>query len=60
MLRVTKKFWVVLNSEGRKFFRMVLPDRQVQFLFIPNGLYYFDAADRESSVLLIKTVSEKP
>ena len=37
---------------------MVLPDREVRFQFIPNGVYYFDAVDRESSVLLLNTVSE--
>ena len=37
---------------------MVLPDREVRFQLIPNTLYYFDYADRESSVLMINTVSE--
>ena len=37
---------------------MVLPDREIKFKLSPNGLYYFDAADRDNSVLLLKTVSE--
>ena len=37
---------------------MVLPDRKVKFQLSLNGLYYFDAADRESGVLLLNTVSE--
>ena len=58
MSRVTKKFRVIFDSEGRNFFRIVLPDREVKFQLSPNGLYYFDAADRENGVLLLKTVSE--
>ena len=58
MLRGTKKFRVIFDSEGRNFFRIVLPDREVKFQLSPNGLYYFDAADRENGVLLLKTVSE--
>ena len=46
MLRATKKFWVVFDREGRIVFSMVLPDREVRFQIIPNGLYYFDVADR--------------
>ena len=46
MLRATKKFRVVFDSEGENFFRMVLQDREVRFQLIPNGLYYFDATDR--------------
>ena len=38
---------------------MVLPDREVRFQISPNGIYYFDAADRDNSVLLPNTVSEK-
>ena len=38
---------------------MVLPDREVKFQLSPKGLYYFDAADRENSVLLLNMVSEK-
>ena len=37
---------------------MVLPDREVKFQLSPNGLYYFDAEDRENSVLLLNKVSE--
>ena len=59
MSRATKKFRVIFDSEGGNFFRMVLPDREVKFQLIPNGLYYFDASDRESGVLLLNTVSEK-
>ena len=58
MSRATKKFRVVFNSKGRNYFRLVLPDRGVRFQLSPNGLYYFDAVYRESSVLLLKTVSE--
>ena len=57
MSRVTNKFRAIFDSEGRNFFRMVLPDREVKFQLSPNGLYYFDAADRENSVLLLNTVS---
>ena len=46
MSRATKKFRVIFDSEGGIFFRMVLPDREVRFQLIPNGLYYFGAADR--------------
>ena len=37
---------------------MVLLDRGVRFQLIHNRLYYFDAADRESSVLILNTFSE--
>ena len=37
---------------------MVFPDREVRFNLSPNGLYYFDAADRENRILLLNTVSE--
>ena len=37
---------------------MVLPDREVRFRLSPYRLYYFDVTDRESSVLLLNTVSE--
>ena len=37
---------------------MVLPDREVKFHIIPNGVYYFDAADRDNIVLLLDTVFE--
>ena len=37
---------------------MVLPDRKVKFQLSPNRLYYFDAADREKSVLLLNMVLE--
>ena len=57
MSRATKKFWVVFDSEGGIFFRMVLPDREVRLQLSPNGLYYFDATDRENSILLLNTVS---
>ena len=56
MSMATKKFRVVFDSEGRNVFRMVFPDRGVRFQLIPNGLYYFDAADRDNSVLLLNTV----
>ena len=38
---------------------MFLLDREVIFQLSPNGLYYFDVADRENSVLLLNMVSEK-
>ena len=37
---------------------MFLLDREVKFQLSPNMLYYFDAADRENSVLLLNTVLE--
>ena len=58
MSKVTKKIRVAFNSEGWNFSRMVLPDREVIFQLSPNGLYYFDAAYRESSALPLDTVSE--
>ena len=56
MSRAMKKFIVIFDSEGRNFFRMVLPDREVKFQLSPNELYYFDAADRENGVLLLNMV----
>ena len=56
MSRATKKFRVIFDSEGGNFFRMVLRDREVKFQLSTNGLYYFDAADRENGVLLLNTV----
>ena len=58
MSRATRKFTVFFNIEGRIFFSMVILDREVSFHLSPNGLYYFDAADRENSALLLNTVSE--
>ena len=58
MSRATNKFRVIFDNEGGKFFRMVLLDREVRFQLSPNGLYYFDAEDRENSMLLLNTVSE--
>ena len=52
MSRATKKFWVIFDSEGGIFFRMVLPDREVIFQLSPNRLYYFDAAYRYNRLLL--------
>ena len=37
---------------------MVLPDREIRFHLSPNGMYYFNTAERESSVLLLNTVSD--
>ena len=37
---------------------MVLPDREVRFQISPNGLYSFDATDRENIILLLNTVPE--
>ena len=56
--KVTKKFRVVLDSEGGKIFRMVLLYREVRFHLIPKGLYYFYATDRDISVLLLNKVSD--
>ena len=39
MLRATKKFRVVFDSEGGNCFRMVLSDREVKFQLSPSGLY---------------------
>ena len=36
MLKATKKFRVIFDSEGRNFFRIVLPDREVKFQLSPN------------------------
>ena len=47
MSRVTKKFRGIFDSGGGNCFRMVLPDREVKFQLSTNGLYYFDAAERE-------------
>ena len=58
MSREKKKFRVIFDSEGGNCFRMVLPEREVKFQLSPNRLYYFDAADRKNSVLLLNTVSE--
>ena len=37
---------------------MVPPDRKKKFQLSPNGLYYFDAMDRENIVLLLNTVPD--
>ena len=37
---------------------MVLLNREARFQLILNGLYYFDATDRENTMLLLNTVSE--
>ena len=58
MSRVTKKFRVIFDSEGGNLFRMVLPATEVTFQLSPNGLYYFRAAYRDNSVILLNTVSE--
>ena len=52
------KFRVIFDSEGRNFSRMVLPDRVMKFQLSTNRLYYFDAADRENSLLLLNTVPD--
>ena len=39
MSMATKKFRVVFDSKGRNCFRMVLPESEVRFQLIPNGLY---------------------
>ena len=49
---------MAFDSEGGKLFRMILPDQDISFQMIPNGLYYFDAVDQENDVLLINTVAE--
>ena len=58
MSRATKKFRVIFDSEGGNVFRMILLDREVRFQLSPNGLYYFNAAEREKIVLLLNTVLE--
>ena len=58
ILRATRKFWVVFDREGGNFSRMVPPDREARFQLSPNGLYYFDAVDRENILLLLNTVSD--
>ena len=58
MSRATNKFRFVFDSEGGNFFRVVLLDSEVRFQLSPNRLYYFDAAYRENSFLLLNTVSE--
>ena len=58
MSRATNKFRVIFDSEGVNFFRLVLPEREVRFQLSINGMYRFDAADRENSVLLLNTVSD--
>ena len=37
---------------------MVLPDIEVRFQISLNGLYYFDAIDRENRFLFLNTVPE--
>ena len=49
---------MIFDSEGRNVFRMVLPDREVRFQITPNGLYYFNAADRDNIVMLLNMVTE--
>ena len=58
MSRAKNNFPVVFNIEGRICFRMVILDREVSFHLSPNGLYYFDTADRENSALMLNTVSD--
>ena len=36
---------------------MILLEREVIFQLIPNGMYYFNTADIERSVLLLNTLS---
>ena len=57
MSRVKRKYQVVFDSEGGKFFSMIIPDREIIFQMSPKGLYYFDATYRENSVLLLNTVA---
>ena len=57
MSRMTRKYQVVFDSEGGKFFSMIIPDREIIFQMSPKGLYYFDAVDRENSVLLLNTLA---
>ena len=58
MSRATNKFRVFFDREGGNFSRMVLPDIEMRFQLIPKEIYYFNAADRESSFLLLNNVSE--
>ena len=43
---------MIFDSEVRDFFRMVLPDREARFQLSSNGLYYFDASEKENNVLV--------
>ena len=56
--RATRIFRVVFDSEGGNFYWMVLPDKEVRFQLIHNGLYCFDSTDIEIIFLLLNTVSE--
>ena len=58
MSRMSKTFRVSFDRKGRNLFRMFLPDREVRFQLSPNRPYYFDATDRENSILLINMVSD--
>ena len=58
MLKVTRKYRAVFDSDGGNVFRMVLLNREVRFQLSPNRLYCFDVTDQENIVLLINTVSE--
>ena len=58
MSREANKSRAIFDSEGGNIFRMVLPDKEVKFQLSTNGLYYFDAVDRENGVLLLNTVSK--
>ena len=56
MSRVKMKYQVSFDSESGNFFRMMLTNHDIRFQMIPNGLYYFDAADQEKKMLLLNTV----
>ena len=58
MSRAMTKFQVLFDSVGENIFRMVLMEREVRFQLSLNRIYYFDAADKDNSVLLLNTVSE--
>ena len=58
MSRVKRKYQVVFICEGRNYFRMVLPDREIRFQLIPNRLYYFNAIDWENTVLFFNMVTD--
>ena len=58
MSRVTMKYQVAFDIEGRDFFRIMLSDHEIHFQLSPNGLYYFDAADWENTMMLLNMVVE--
>ena len=58
MSRATRKYQVVFDSEGGNAFIMILPEGEIKFQLIPNGIYYFGTSYKENIALLINTVVE--